>query len=132
MTELQDPIELYRASLAELPAREEAGPPTIRRAEAWPYPDLQRLWARVETGPFAAHPNLALTVKDPDGAVVCTMFMVEIREPYQSVTLHLRQPPRPGERYELAIALERDEQTLDVRTVAFDLVFREPGESSPQ
>lgn len=128
MTELQDPIEIYRASLVGLSAQEETEPPTIRRAEAWPYPDLQRLWARIETSPFVAHPNLTLTVRDPDGAVVCTMFMVEIREPYQSVTLHLRQPPRAGERYELMIELERDEQTLDARTVPFDLVFREPKE----
>jgi len=126
MTELQDPIEIYRASLAELPAREEGEPPVIRRAEAWPYPDLQRLWARVETSPFAAFPNLGFTVTDPDGAVVCTMFMVEIREPYQSVTLHLRQPPRAGQRYTLLIELERDERTLDTRTLAFDLIFREP------
>lgn len=126
MTDLQDPIEIYRASLAELPAREEAGPPVIRRAEVWPYPDLQRLWARVEVSPFAAFPNLAFTVTDPDGAVVCTMFMVEMREPYQSITLHLRQPPRAGERYTLVIELERDEQILDTSTLPFDLVFREP------
>lgn len=126
MTDLQDPIEIYRASLAGLPAREEAGPPVIRRAEVWPYPDLQRLWARVEISPFAAFPNLAFTVADPDGAVVCTMFMVEVREPYQSITLHLRQAPRVGERYTLLIELERDEQTLDTRTLPFELVFREP------
>lgn len=127
MTELQDPIELYRASLAALPAREEAGPPVIKRAEVWPYPDLQRLWARVEVSPFAAFPNLDLVVSDPDGAVVCTMFMVEIREPYQAVTLHLRQPPRPGQVYQLHLTLSRDEATLDESTVAFDLAFKEPG-----
>lgn len=126
MTEMQDPIEIYRASLAGVQAPTEEQPPAIRRAEAWPYPDLGRLWARVEITPFAAHPNLAFTVADPDGAVVCTMFMVEIREPYQSVTLHLRQPPRPGERYTLTIELERDERTLDTRTLTFELVFQNP------
>ncbi len=129
MTEMQDPLEIYRASLAALQAPVEEGPPAIRRAEAWPYPDLARLWARVEITPFASFPNLAFTVADPDGAVVCTMFMVEIREPYQSVTLHLRQPPRAGERYTLTIELERDEQTLDTRTLPFDLVFHDPGQS---
>lgn len=130
MTEIKDPIEIYRESLAALQVPMEAQPPAIRRAEAWPYPDLTRLWARVEITPFATYPNLSFTVADPDGAVVCTMFMVEIREPYQSVTLHLRQPPRPGERYTLTIELERDEQTLDTRTLAFELVFQNP-EANP-
>lgn len=126
MTEIRDPIEIYRESLAGMQPPVEEHPPVIRRAEAWPYPELNRLWARVEITPFARFPNLAFTVADPDGAVVCTMFMVEIREPYQSVTLHLRQPPRAGERYTLTIELERDEQTLDTRTLTFELVFRNP------
>lgn len=126
MTEMQDPMEIYRASLAGMQAPVEEHPPVIVRAEAWPYPDLQRLWVRVEISPFAAHPNLAFAVSDPDGAVVCTMFMVEIREPYQSVTLHLRRPPRAGERYTLTIQLERDEQTLDTRILPFELVFQNP------
>lgn len=101
-------------------------PPVIRRAEVWPYPDLIRLWVRLETGDFVAYPNLALTVRDPDGQVVSNMFMVEIRQPYQSVTMHLRQPPRPGESYALEIELSRDEAVLDTRTVKFELVYREP------
>ena len=55
-----------------------------------------------------------------------TMFMVEIRDAYQSVTLHLRQPPRPGERYTLEIELTRDEIELDTHRLEFDLVFRDP------
>ena len=113
-------------SLAGIQTPVEEHPPVIRRAEVWPYPDLARLWIRLEVSPFVAFPHLAFTVADPDGQVVATMFMVEIREPYQSVTLHLRQPPRPGERYMLEIELSREEMVLDVRAVAFDLVFREP------
>ncbi len=60
------------------------------------------------------------------GQVVATMFMVAIRESYQSVTLHLRQPPRPDERYALEIELSREETVLDAHTMEFDLVFREP------
>lgn len=126
MTKIQDPIEVYRESLASLPAPVEEHPPAIQRAEVWPYPDLGRLWVRLETTPFAAYPNLDFVVCGPDGAVVSTMFMVEIREPYQSVTLHLRQPPRPGERYTLAVELSRDDALLDTREVAFDLIFRNP------
>jgi hypothetical protein len=126
MPELEDPIEIYRRSLASLPTPVEARPPVIQRAEVWPYPELDRLWVRVETGPFVAFPNLAITVIAPDEAVVATMFMVEIRDPYQSVTLHLRQAPQPGEKYTLALELSRDEVALDTRRVGFDLVFRDP------
>lgn len=126
MTELQDPIEIYRASLASIPAPVETHPPTIERVEVWPYPDLKRLWARVETTPFAAFPDLAFTVSDPDGEIVCTLFMVEIRDAYQAVTLHLRRTPRPGETYRLEIELLRAEAPLDTRTLDFPLVFREP------
>ena len=126
MPELEDPIEIYRRSLASLPTPSEAHPPLIQRAEVWPYPELTRLWVRVEISPFVAFPNLGLTVSGPDEAVVATMFMVEIRDPYQSVTLHLRQAPRPGEKYALELELSRDEVALDTHRLGFDLVFRDP------
>lgn len=126
MTKLDDPIEIYRKSLADIPPVVEEHPPVINRAEVWPYPELDRLWVRVEISPFAAFPNLSLAVLDPDDTVTTSMFLVEIREPYQSVTLHLRRPPRPNERYRLEIELSRDERVLDARTVAFDLAFRSP------
>ena len=126
MPELEDPIEIYRRSLADLPAPVEAHPPVIQRVEVWPYPELSRLWVRVEISPFVAFPNLALRVIGPDEAVVATMFMVEIRDAYQSVTLHLRQPPRASERYTLEIELTRDEIELDTHRLQFALVFRDP------
>lgn len=126
MTRTQDPVEIYRESLANIPAAVEARPPTIRRAEAWPYPELDRLWVRLETDPFAAFPNLSLTLTDPDGLVVSTMFLVEIRQPYQSLTMHLRRSPRPGERYTLEIELSRDEVVLDTQVISLELSFREP------
>ncbi|MCC6615018.1 MAG: hypothetical protein IT320_16190 [Anaerolineae bacterium] len=131
MTKLKDPIEIYRDSLAGAPALVETQPPVIERAEVWPYPDLKRLWVRVQVSAFAAFPNLTLTVTDPDGAVACSMFMVEIRDAYQSITLHLRREPAPGASYQLEIELTRDETILDVRTIDFTLVFREPEQKTP-
>ena len=130
MKELKDPIEIYRESLADVPAPVEEHPPLIERAEVWPYPDLKRLWVRLSTTPFAAFPNLALTVFGPDGEVACTMFMVEIREPYQSITLHLRREPQPGQPYQLMIELLRDEASLDTKNIDFDLIFREPNQAA--
>jgi hypothetical protein len=126
MPELDDPIEIYRRSLADLPAPVEPHPPIIQRAEVLPYPELTRLWVRVETSPFAAFPNLSIRVIGPNESVVATMFMVEIRDVYQSVTLHLRQPPQPGEKYALELELTRDEVELDTRRLEFDLVFIDP------
>ncbi len=129
MTELRDPDEIYREALQRIPRAREEHPPVIERAEAWPYPDLRRVWVRVQTSPFDAYPNLALAIEDPDGAVVSSMFLVEIREIYQSLTLHLRQPPRPGESYRLLIELSRDEGVLDTGEFPFELTFREPDDA---
>ena len=52
MTEFQDPIEIYRESLASMAIPIEEHPPVIRRAEVWPYPDLVRLWVRLEMTPL--------------------------------------------------------------------------------
>ena len=126
MTEMQDPMEIYRASLEAIPLIEEKTPPTIERAEVWPYPELDRLWVRVQVGRFASYPDLSFRVIDPQGETISTLYMVDIREPYQSITLHLRQAPQPDARYRLEIELIREDQTLDTRTVDFDLTFREP------
>jgi hypothetical protein len=126
MTQMQDPDEIWRASLTAAPRRVEEAPPVFLRAEAWPYPDLDKVWVRLETSPFDAFPNLELLLADPDGDLVSDMFMVEMRETYQSLTLHLRRPPRPGERYHLTLELTRDEQSLDTLEMDVDLIFRDP------
>jgi hypothetical protein len=131
MTKLKDPIEIYRDSLAGAPERVEARPPVIERAEVWPYPDLKRLWVRMQISPFATFPSLALTVTEPGGVVACSMFMVEIRDAYQSVTLHLRREPQPGVSYRLEIELMRDEAVLDAKVIDFELAFREPNQKAP-
>jgi hypothetical protein len=126
MTELQDPVAVFSQSLANVPGRTESHPPLLERVEVLPYPDLSRLWVRVQVSPFSAFPDLSLTLLDPDGVTVSNLFVVEAREPYQSLTLHLRQPPRPGEEYRLDIELSRDTRTLDTRLIPFALVFKEP------
>ena len=126
MPEMRAPEEIYRESLASAPPPVETHAPTVTRMEVRPYPDLTRLWVRIQVSAFARFPDLDLTVYDPDGQIACTMYMVEIRETYQSVTLHLRQPPRTGASYVLEAALIRDETLLDTQQLPFDLVFRDP------
>jgi hypothetical protein len=125
----RDPKEILDESLANIPPIVEPHPPVIQRVEVWPYPELDKLWVRVESSAFTTFPNFDFTVLDPDGSVVSSMFVVEARTPYQSLTMHLRQPPRPGERYRLAIELSRDEAVLDQRILEFDLVYQDPVEA---
>jgi hypothetical protein len=126
ITELQDPVEVYRQSLASAPPVVEEHSPVIERAEARLYPELTRLWVRIQISPFVTYPDLALSLLDPDGCPVSTMFIVEAREAYQSLTLHLRQPPRADESYRLEIELSRNGEVLDTRLLHFSLTFQEP------
>jgi hypothetical protein len=125
----RDPKDILNESLANIPPVVELHPPVILRAEVWPYPELDKLWVRVESSAFTTFPNFEFAVYDPDGQVVSTMFVVEARSPYQSLTMHLRQPPRTGERYRLEIELNRENTLLDTRVLEFDLVYRDPVEA---
>ena len=46
---------------------EESEPPRFIRGQALPYPDLQRVWARVQLTDFAGHPVLEMAILGPDG-----------------------------------------------------------------
>ncbi|MCC7353063.1 MAG: hypothetical protein IT330_04835 [Anaerolineae bacterium] len=106
----------------------EDSPPRIERVQVLPYPDLKRLWVRIQLTSFAAHPNVEVSVLGPDGEVAAEMFVVENRETYLSLTLHLPAPV-PGARYLARVALQRGHETvetLDMQEYPFDLVFVEP------
>jgi hypothetical protein len=103
-------------------------PPRFLRAQVLPYPDLQRVWARVQLTPFAGHPELEMVILDPDGQAVAEMAMVDVQFTYISLTMHLKRP-RPDEAYHLLLRLTRDHTLLDQRSVSFDLVFVERDEA---
>jgi hypothetical protein len=106
-------------------------PPRFLRAQALPYPDLQRVWTRVQLTPFAGHPELEMVILDPDGEPTATMAMVDVQFTYISLTMHLKRP-RPGEAYTLLLRLTRDNTLLDQRAVPFDLVFVERDEAKAE
>jgi hypothetical protein len=106
-------------------------PPRFLRAQALPYPDLQRVWTRVQLTPFAGHPELEMAIIDPDGQPAAAMAMVDVQFTYVSLTMHLKRP-RPGEGYQLALRLTRDNALLDQRSVPFDLVFVERDEAKAE
>ncbi len=107
---------------------QEDEPPRFLRAQALPYPDLQRVWARVQLTPFDGHPELEMVILDPDGQAVAEMTMVDVQFTYISLTMHLKRP-RPDEAYHLLLRLTRDHTLLDQRSVSFDLVFVERDEA---
>lgn len=102
-------------------------PVHIRRARLYPFPDLKRLWLRVDLSPFIQPPNLEVIVRDPEGRVATSMYIVEWREPRLSLTLHLRIPPQEGGHYVAELILtEKEEKVLDRKEVPFELTFVEP------
>ncbi len=102
----------------------DAGPLRIERMAARPYPDLTRVWARVQLSPFEAPPNVRLVCLDAAGKEVAEMLLVEWRDPYISLTMHLRHPV-PGASYVLRAEVARDGQLLDSQDTPFQLVFEE-------
>lgn len=107
---------------------QEEEPPRFVRAQALPYPDLTRVWTRVQLTPFAGHPELEMAILDADGQPAAVMSMVDVQFTYISLTMHLKRP-RPGDQYLLLLRLTRDNTLLDQRAVSFDLVFVERDEA---
>ena len=126
---MRDANGTWRNCQAPTPEGREEAPPRLIRAEVNPYPDLTRLWVRFETTEFRTGPDVVLTVSDARGATVSSMFVVEMRQPYLSVTMHLRQPAQPGDYYNLHIELSRQETELDHLDIDFPLAFRQQTEA---
>ncbi|NUQ39109.1 MAG: hypothetical protein HUU23_15230 [Caldilineales bacterium] len=102
----------------------DAGPLRIERMAVHPYPDLKRLWVRVQLTSFAAPPNVRLLCLDADGQEAAEMLLVEWREPYISITMHLRQP-QPSAEYVMRVEVARDSALLDTAETPFCLEFTE-------
>lgn len=100
----------------------DVGPLRIERMAVHPYPDLTRLWVRVQLTPFEKWPHVRLCCLDAEGHEVAEMLLVEWREPYISLTMHLRHP-QPGADYVMRAEVARDGELLDVQEYPFKLVF---------
>jgi hypothetical protein len=109
----------------------ESEPPRFLRAQALPYPDLKRVWTRVQLTEFAGRPELELVILGPDDAEEATMVMVDVQHTYVSLTMHLKRAV-PQAPYRLFLRLTRDNQLLDQRAVPFNLVFVERHEAKAE
>ena len=110
---------------------EESEPPRFIRGQALPYPDLQRVWTRVQLTDFAGHPELEMVILGPDDDEEAAMVMVDVQFTYISLTMHLKHS-LPGETYRLLLRLTRDQTLLDQREISFDLVFVDRDEAKAE
>ena len=101
----------------------------VERVAVYPYPDLTRLWVRVQITSFATPVVVELTCMDQDGQEVSDMLLVDWRDPYISLTMHLKKPPQPDAMYTLMVHVERDEQTLVDYHHDFPLTFVDPDQA---
>ncbi len=116
---------------AQVDLPEESEPPRIAGIEVYPYPNLTKLWIKMQLTYFKTYPNIELYLYDPDGQLLGDMLFVEHRNFYVDVTMHLRAAPRPGEPYRLEVFLIRDDTILDHQSKVFDLVFVDPETGKP-
>ncbi len=97
--------------------------PKIYSIDVYPYPDLKRLWVKIELTPSDVRPVLDLEVFGPDGELASNMLIVETAEYQFSVTMHLRRDPQEGERYLMRGTLIYDKKEIDHFERVFDLLF---------
>ena len=98
----------------------------IERIAVYPYPDLSRLWVRVQITSFATPVVVTLTCIDEDGIEVSDMLLIDWRDPYISLTMHLKKAPKPDAPYLLRVRVERDEHILADHSHEFPLTFVQP------
>jgi len=100
---------------------------SVERIAVYPYPDLKKLWVRVQLSAFATPVVVQMFCTDAQNNVVSEMLLVDWRDTYISLTMHLKKPPAPGETYALRVKVMRDEKTLDDEQIQFPLAFVDPG-----
>ena len=100
----------------------------VERIAVYPYPDLTRLWVRIQLTSFATPVVVQMTCLDQEDVVVSDMLLVDWRDPYISLTMHLKKPPQPDADYTLLVQVERDGQQLTSYRHDFPLTFIDPSQ----
>lgn len=114
-------------SLQSINLNFDAGPVQIERIAVHPYPDLTRLWVRVQLSPFETPPNVRLLCVDADGKQAGEMLLVEWRDAYISLTMHLKKP-QPDADYVMRVEVAGNDQLFDSKDHPFSLVYEEISE----
>jgi hypothetical protein len=69
----------------------------IRKLNAEPWPDGQRVRIYLEISPFQIRPNGEISVTDSNGEEVASLSIVETIDPKMEMTIHLRGRQARGE-----------------------------------
>ncbi|MEM7346841.1 MAG: hypothetical protein AAF485_21590 [Chloroflexota bacterium] len=83
------------------------GPPTM---PAKPDPDAP-----------SPYPNITLSILNSQRQLVASLYIVEHKERFTSLTLHLRTTPDPEEQYTARAEMVHQEETLDIVEIPFTL-----------
>jgi hypothetical protein len=97
--------------------------PTVFSNIAFMMPDLETPPARPQPQDPQApspYPHIELSILNSQRQVVADLYIVEHKERYTTLTLHLRQP-NPEEDYTARAEMTHDGQTLQVVEVPFKL-----------
>ncbi|MEX1019999.1 MAG: hypothetical protein WDZ49_10090 [Litorilinea sp.] len=122
--------------MMEIPLFDAEATLRFERIILYPYPDLQKIWARCwVTAVEDQHPNIELRVLNPDGTEDNSVYMMMRSEQRIETTLHMRKPT-PGTRYrviaELTLGMSDTEmQVLDTQEFEMVLEFRNPDAREP-
>ena len=104
-------------------------PPRVRKIVLYPYPDLTRLWFRLQLESMSAEPpNIDIQIWNPDQTENLSASYVAYDDTFLDATLHLKSP-RPTEPYTCTIRVSSgrgaDLKVFDAVCFEFPLEFRD-------
>lgn len=125
--------------MIDIPLFQDDEPLRFERIIFYPYPDLERIWARLWlTAKQDVQPNIDIAILNPDGTENTSIALLTQGEQRIEKTLHLRNP-RPGATYRavvnMTVGVPGQEQAPieQIERQEFDMVleFRNPEANQP-
>jgi hypothetical protein len=118
----------------EIPLFEDDKPLRFERIVLYPYPELDKIWARVWLPAVQDEtPNVELRVLNPDGSENNSVYLMARTEQRIETTLHMRHAI-PGATYHVIAELTRgfaEPELLDRQEFDLILEFRNPQAKAP-
>ena len=104
-------------------------PPRVRKIVLYPYPDLTRLWFRLQLESMPVEPpNIDIQIWNPDKTENLSASYVAYDDTFLDATLHLKNP-QPTDPYTCTIRVSSgrgvDLKVLDAVRFEFPLEFRD-------
>lgn len=109
-------------------------PLRIQRIVLYPYPDLTRLWYRLQLEALQDQPpNISICIWNPDQTENASIAYVAYDDAFLEATIHLRQPV-PAAEYvcttEIATGMRPDLRVHDFARFRFPLEFRDAAQGA--